>query len=135
MGNSLKWVNMVLRLCCDNSFNMLILKRLLVIMGFFFELNLLKVCKGFMILDLVDDRLNDAIIVCHSFVNYGSGDIERALIRVRIRVVECFENGVIFEVNWLYIMLIVVLMLKLGMRNLRSIDDLWLMVYLFMHSM
>ena len=135
MGNSLKWVNMVLRLCCDNSFNMLILKRLLVIMGFFFELNLLKVCKGFMILDLVDDRLNDAIIVCHSFVNYGSGDIERALIRVRIRVVECFENGVIFEVNWLYIMLIVVLMLKLGMSNLRSIDDLWLMVYLFMHSM
>ena len=135
MCNSLKWVSMVLRLCCDNSFNMLILKRLLLIMGIFFELNLLKVCKRFMILDLVDDRLNDAIIVCHSFVNYRSWYIERALIRVRIRVVECFENSMIFEVNWLYIMLIVVLVLKLGMRDLRSIDDLWLMVYLFMHSM
>ena len=83
----------------------------------------------------MDDRLNDTIIVCHSFVNYRSWYIERALIRVRIRVVECFENSMIFEVNWLYIMLIVVLVLKLGMRNLRSINDLWLTVYLFMHSM
>ena len=135
MSNSLKWVSMVLRLCCNNSFNMFILKRLLMIMGLFVELNLLKVCKGFMILDIVDDRLNDAIIVSHSFVNYGSGDIERALIRVRIRVVKCFEYGVIFEVNWLYIMLIVILMLKLRMSNFRSIDDFWFMVYLFMHSM
>ena len=106
-----------------------------MIMGLFVELNLFKVCKRFMILDIVDDRLNDAIIVSHSFVNYRSGDIERALIRVRIRVVKCFEYGVIFEVNWLYIMLIVILILKLRMSDFRSIDDFWFMVYLFMHSL
>ena len=54
---------------------------------------------------------------------------------MRIGMVKCFENGVIFEVNWLYIMLIVVFVLKFVMSFVMGKDDFWLMVNLFVHSM
>ena len=41
----------------------------------------------------------------------------------------------IIEVNWLYIMLIVVFVLKLMMGFVMGEDDFWLMVYFFVHSM
>ena len=94
-----------------------------------------------MVLDLVNDRLHGLydvmMLVCHSFVNNRSWDIKWALIRVRIRMVKCFENSVIFEVNWLYIMLIVVFVLEFVMSFVMGIDDFWyrFMVYLLVHSM
>ena len=80
MGNPLKWIHMVLRLCCSYNLMHFILERLFVIMGHLVELNLLKMSKGFMVLDFVDDRLYNAIIMCHGFVNYWSGDIKRTLV-------------------------------------------------------
>ena len=94
-----------------------------------------------MVLDLVNDRLNRlydvVMLVCHSFVNHGSWDIKWAFVRVRIGMVKSFENSVIFEVNWLYIMLIVVFVLKFVMSFMMGKDDFWFrfMVYLFVHSM
>ena len=94
-----------------------------------------------MVLDLVNDRMHRLydvmMFVCHSFVNHGSWDIKWALVRVRIWMVKSFKNGVIFEVNWLYIMLIVVFVLVFVMSFVMGKDDFWFrfMVYFFVHSM
>ena len=52
-------------------------------------------------------------------------------------MVKCFENSVIFEVNWLYIMLIVIFVLKFVVSFVMGKDDFWFrfMVYLFVCSM
>ena len=159
MGYALKWVGMVfnnrlvLRLCWDSDINLIftwlvlfvIVDRLLLrmIMGHFVnDLNFFEVRQGLMVLDIVNDGLNGLNVVmygCHCFVNYGNGDIERALVRVRFGVVESFEDGVLVEVNRLYIMLIVVFVLKFMMRFVVDIIDLdfsfvdyW---YLLVHTM
>ena len=158
MGYALKWVGMVvnrlvLRLCWDSDINLIltwfvlfvIVDRLLLrmVMGHFVnDLNFFEVRQGFMVLDIVNDGLNRLNVVmygCHCFVNYGDGYIELALIGVRFGVVKSFEDSVLVEFDWLYIMLIVVFVLKFMMSFVVDIIDLdfsfvdyW---YLLLHAM